>query len=150
MGKVKNFKFRFVILLFAFCALNFVGCARMKECAKGIAGISTEQLEKSRKGAIVKQFNLDYDTCYAKTKQALNKAGSYIYAQGKDMFAVYLSTTDTTPVGLFFKKIDAQNTQIEVSSQSAYAREVLSKKVFAILENKPMPQTEEGKENAEK
>jgi hypothetical protein len=49
------------------------------------------------------------------------------------MIAIYVSETDTTPVGLFFKEIDKSNTQVEVSSPSTYAKELISEKVFKLL-----------------
>jgi len=109
------------------------------EGAKGFAGISTKSLEEGRKGAILKQVNYDYNTCYYKTKEFLiTHTKAYIYAQGlkKHMLAIYVSEEDTTPVGIFFKEIDAANTQIEVSSPSTYAKEFIAGKVFSILEEK--------------
>jgi hypothetical protein len=61
--------------------------------------------------------------------------GAYIYVKDikKHMIAIYVSETDTTPVGLFFKEIDKSNTQVEVSSPSTYAKELISEKVFKLL-----------------
>jgi len=122
------------------------GCATIKEDTKKILGVSTKALEEGRKEAIKKQFNYDYNTCYNKVKAILKENGSYIYAQGikKHMLAVYVSEQDTTPVGVFFKEIDAANTQIEVSSPSTYAKELISTKVFSELEKTLHPQQKEG------
>ena len=137
-----------VILIFSFMLL-LSGCATIKEDAKKILGVSTKALEEGRKEAIKKQFNYDYNTCYNKIKAILKENGSYIYAQGlkKHMLAVYVSEQDTTPVGLFFKEIGTANTQIEVSSPSTYAKELISTKVFSELEKALNPQQKEGQPN---
>lgn len=134
--KNKNFEFCIVILIFAFCILNLMGCAALTEGVKGIAGISTKSLEEARKDAIVKDFNYDYFTCYTRTLDVLKKTGAYIYTQDikKHLIAIYVSEQDTTPVGLFFKEIDRANTQIEVSSPSIYAKELIATRVFSALE----------------
>ncbi|MFH0739362.1 MAG: hypothetical protein V2A59_05850 [Candidatus Omnitrophota bacterium] len=106
----------------------------IKETAKGIAGTSTKVLEDNRPKAISQQVNYGYETCYNKSQEILEKAGSYIYARNKEMIAVYLSENDTTPVGFFFKSIDGSNTEISVSSPSAYAKELLSKILFRGLD----------------
>jgi len=114
------------------------GCGTLKEAGKGFLGISTRSLEDARSSAITKRFNYDYSACYAKAEEILKRMKAYIYAQGvkRHMIAVYVSEWDTTPVGLFFKEIDANNTQIEVSSLSTYAKEFISGKVFAVLDKK--------------
>ncbi len=129
-------------MIFAFYIFNFIGCATVKETAKGIAGVSTKVLEDARKDAVIKKFNYDYNTCYNKVEGILTQIGAYIYAKDnkKQMIAIYVSEADTTPVGLFLKAIDANNTQIEVSSPSTYAKEFIAKSVFLALEKSLKPQ----------
>jgi hypothetical protein len=136
---------RLLTVAYVLC-LSLLGCATIKETAKGIAGVSTTVLEEGRKDAIIKTFNYDYNTCYNKVEGILKQIGAYIYAKDKkqEMLAVYVSETDTTPVGIFFKEIDAKNTQIEVSSPSTYAKEFISAKIFSALE--PEPKEEESYE----
>jgi len=112
------------------------GCATIKETGKGLLGISTRSLEKARVDAIIKTFHYDYFTCYTKTLDILKGMDAYIYMQNikKHMTAIYISEEDTTPVGLFFKEIDATNTQVEISSPSTYAKEFLAKNVFSVLD----------------
>jgi len=135
-------KFKIQITKISFCALSFAvlisGCASVRETAKGIAGISTKSLEEGRKNAVVKVFNYDYSTCYRLTLDALKKIGSYIYAQDikKHLIAIYVSSEDTTPVGIFFKEIDEKNTQIEVSSPSTYSKELISGKILDLIGHK--------------
>jgi hypothetical protein len=150
---------------FVICALSFVilmmGCATIKEAAKCVKGVSTKVLEDGRKDAIKMTLGCQYSECYSKVLEKLKQIGTYIYAEDrkKQMIAVYLhkaaepetatsetefTITDTTPVGIFFKEIDAKNTQIEVSSPSTYAKEFISAKIFSALE--PEPKEEESYE----
>jgi hypothetical protein len=125
---------------FVICALSFAiltnGCALITETAKGIAGVSTKVLEDNRKSAITRSFNYDYFSCYTQTLDILKRTYAYIYVQDirKHMIAVYVSEYDTTPVGLFFKEIDANHTQIEVSSPSTYAKEFIADNIASVLE----------------
>lgn len=132
-SKVKKY-----FLFLCFLLLTLIGCSTVKEIAKGVAGISTKALEDGRKNAIVKDFNYDQLTCYNKVEDLFVQIGPYIYAKDKKkkMLAIYLSQADTTPVGVFFTPIDGQNTKVEVSSPSTYAKEYMAKKVFAFLEGK--------------
>ncbi len=114
-------------LVLFLCVLILSGCASVKEVAKGIAGSSTKVLEDGRPAAVTGQVNYGYAECYDKSARVLKEAGAYIYAKKKDMIAIYVSESDTTPVGVFFKSIDGSNTQISVSSPSLYARELISK-----------------------
>ncbi len=158
--QITKYKFchlSFVIWIsFGICALCFVisalGCGTIKEVAKGFMGVSTRSLEKARKDAIIKTFNYDYFTCYNKTLDILRRMQAYIYIQSikKHMLAIYISEEDTTPVGLFFKEIDATNTQVEVSSLSTYAKEFISEKVFPILDKKITLEKLEAQINAKK
>ena len=137
---MRSLKQIYVILLLGYSFIGLAGCASLKEGAKCIAGTSTRDIERSRAGAIVKSFNYDYGSCYSKTEEILKSIGAYVYAKNKGMIAVYVSEEDTTPVGLFFKETDASSTQIEVSSPSTYAKELISAKVFSALEGEPNPE----------
>lgn len=118
------------------CLLSTVllGCATIKEAAKGFAGISTQVLEEKRKDALKESFALDYNNCYIKVKDILKEKDkeSYIYAEDvkKRMFGIYLSQTDTTPVGIFFTEQAEGQTLVEVSSPSIYAKEYIANRIF--------------------
>lgn len=127
------------ILLFVVCGLLFMvlaGCAALVEDAKGVAGRSTKILEEGRKDAITRTFNCDYNTCFEKAEKALKNMGTYIYSESKkkQLIAVFISETDTTPVGVFVKSIDANTTQLEVSSPSTYGKEIISEKLFIAVQ----------------
>ncbi len=130
------------VFVFYLCISFFIGCARVTEVAKGMAGVSTKELERARKFAIAKNFNYDYFTCYTKTLDILKQIRAYIYVQNikKHMIAIYVSQNDTTPVGVFFQEKGVSSTQIEVSSQSTYARERVANRLFTILEGLPDPE----------
>ncbi|MDD5505216.1 MAG: hypothetical protein PHR73_00435 [Candidatus Omnitrophica bacterium] len=131
-------------LIIVCCWLS--GCATVKEAARGFAGVSTRVLEEKRKDAIRESFALDYDNCYTKVKDILKEkvaikkieeessggGSAYIYAEdaAKKMLAIYLSETDTTPVGIFFIPGGEGITMVEVSSPSIYAKEHIANRLF--------------------
>ncbi|MFA5355856.1 MAG: hypothetical protein WC301_00400 [Candidatus Omnitrophota bacterium] len=128
----------FVIALLFFSAAALAGCSTIKEGAKGFMGISTRVLEEGRKDAVILAFDYDYAELYAKVKEILKRTRSYIYAQSKTkhMIAFYLSELDTTVVGVFFKETGAKSTQIEVSSPSTFAKELVADRITSVLEGK--------------
>ena len=129
-------KYIWLLVMGYWLLVNLSGCVAINEGVKGIRGVSTKSLEKARKDAIVKTFDYDYFTAYTKTSDILKQAGAHIYKQDikKHLIAIYVSQTDTTAVGVFFKEIDANNTQVEVSSPSTYAKELIAEKLFSALE----------------
>jgi len=148
----KKLNLSLTLLPFIFYLFSFYGCASIKEAARGFAGISTKALEESRKDAIRKTFNYNYSACYDKVKAALQETGSYIYAQSKNkrMIAVYVSESDTTPVGIFLKMTGRNKTQIEISSPSTYGKETVAKNVFSVLEGTYKPKAEKGQPDEKK
>lgn len=124
------------LLLICISLIFVTGCAGTKEEVRRILGISTEVLEEGRKEGISRTFNYDYFTCYSKVLDILKAGKSYIYkeAMEEQMIALYVSEEDTTPVGVFFKEIDKQNTQLEISSPSTYAKELIAERLFSKLE----------------
>lgn len=129
--EVRSSKFEILVVGSGLCLMLGIlsGCASLKEVARGVAGISTKVLEEGRKDAITGTVQLGYEACFAKTIESLEKQGAYIYSEDmqKQMIAFYVSDKDTTPVGVFLKEIDAQNTQWEVSSPSTYAKDLFAK-----------------------
>jgi hypothetical protein len=111
------------------------GCAAGTEVARGVLGVSTKILEDGRKDAVRKTVAHGADECFIKAEESLKKAGAYIYARNKltHMMAVYVSETDTTPVGIFMTAQDNQ-TLVEVSSPSSFAKDFIAEKLFVDLE----------------
>jgi len=127
-----------LVIGYSLFVIAAAGCATVIEGAKCVAGVSTKALEDGRKTAIKKTFNFDYITCDTKVREVLKKTGAYIYADKKaqKLIAIYMSESETTPVGIFFTEVDSLNTQIELSSPSTDAKEIESKKIFNFLEGK--------------
>lgn len=125
-------------VLVLFFIFSFLGCAALKEGAKGIVGTSTKALEGARQDAIKKSFDYELGVCYDTVKEILLRNLAYVYAQDKKkgMLAIYISESDTTAVGIFFTRVDGDTTEIEVSSLSTYAKEFISDMVFTALENR--------------
>ena len=132
---MKILRYGFFVLFIGYIIV-LGGCATIKETALGAAGISTKVLEDGRVNAIAKNFNFDYFTGYTKSLDALKEMGAYIYNQSlkEHMIAVYVSKSDTTPVGLFFKEVERNITRVEVSSPSSYAKEMIAEKLFSKLD----------------
>jgi hypothetical protein len=133
------FKSKIVIChLFVIWVLSFgiliSGCAVIKETTRGFLGNSTKILEEKRKDAAVLSVEKDYFTCYHKVLDILKERKSYIYTKRSDLIAFYVSEDDTTAVGIFFKEIDKQKTQIEISSPSTSAKEIIAKEIFSSFE----------------
>lgn|GEM_PF-642965 len=122
------------LILLALSIVVLAGCASFKETGRGILGISTKEIEAKRQTAVKKVFTCDYKTAYDKTLVALANMGSYVYTKKDDLIAIYVSEENTTVVGIFFKAIDPLNTQIEVSSPSTYAKELVAKKLFGRID----------------
>ena len=137
-----------LLVISSWLIVMLAGCATVTEGTKGFLGISTKELEKQRKNAIAKTFTYDYFTCFTKTSDILKSINAYIYKKDiKDkMIAIYVSSEDTTPVGIFFKEISASSTQIEVSSSSSPAKELIAKRVFLALEEPVKTQEKESQE----
>ena len=108
--------------IFFVLATVLSGCATVKEMGKGFIGVSTQVLDQKRKDALKKSFVLGYNDCYVKVKDILKLKNSltpkdslnledkesYIYTEDfkNKMIAIYFSSTDTTPVGIFFTEED--------------------------------------------
>jgi hypothetical protein len=145
-------KVRFMLMVTG-CLLSVVllGCATVREMGKGFVGVSTQVVKEKRKDALKKSFTLDYDRCYSKVKEILNQKDkeAYIYAQDNQekLIAIYLSPTDTTPVGIFFTQEPGGNTLIEISSPSIYAKEEIASRIFTGIDDLIKPKTQEKKIN---
>lgn len=138
-------------VVISFLLFNLIGCATIKEGGRSLAGISTKVLEEHRKEAIVKKFDFDYKTSYAKIKDFLAARGSYIYTEDtkKHLIAIYVSKEDTTPVGVFFKELGPTSTQVEISSASTFAKEFIAKRVSRAFEAGGALEDEKGQSDDE-
>ena len=124
-----------IVLLVICSTMALSGCASTKEMWREIAGTSTKALEEGKANAVTMSLNQDYFRSYNNCLQILKGMETFIYARDikKDMIALYLSEVDTTPVGIFFKRIDERTTQIQVTSPSTFAKEFIAEKLFSAL-----------------
>jgi hypothetical protein len=127
---LKFFMFGAVLIFSAGCGPG------MKESLRGVAGISTKVLEDNLATADSKEFDLDYTAVYSKTQKIIQEIGAYVYTvnKSKNLIAIYVSSEDTTPVGIFFKEISSVRTRVSVSSPSKFAKELIAGKIFSGLE----------------
>lgn len=120
-----------ILVCSVFCA-QLLGCANIKEGTRGFLGVSTKELINKRAQAKKITFNYSYKECYDRALKAIVDMNAYVYAKDdkENLIAIYVNEADTTAVGIFFKEIDANSTQVEVSSSSTYAKELIAEKLF--------------------
>ena len=107
-------------------------CATPAEFFKGFFAVSTRELEKLKKDALVKVFDYDYKTCYDKTLAIVKKMpDTAIYVQNKGLIAVYCVCLNNTPVGIFFEEVDPAHTRVLLSSASSRAKDWVASNVFS-------------------
>ena len=106
--------------------------AVMAEAFKGFFAVSTRELEELKKDALVKVFEYDYKTCYDKTLAIVKKMpDTNIYAESKDLIAIYCTCLNSTPVGIFFESVDPTHTRVLLSSASSRAKDWVASNVFS-------------------
>ncbi len=123
-----------VVAVISLCVAS-AGCAGLKEAVHGIAGTSTKVLEEGRSQAIAATIPEGSSSCFTRSEALLKEMGAYIYrADSRSaMIAVYVSETDTTPVGVFFTPLGNDRTEVQVTSPSSTAKQSISQKLFAGL-----------------
>ncbi|MCM8760714.1 MAG: hypothetical protein NC938_06080 [Candidatus Omnitrophica bacterium] len=121
-------------LLIVFITLSasiLAGCATIGEGVGNVVGLSISDIEGSRSTALTKVFDDNYDTCYEKVESLLRKMPEVsIYGQDEELIVLFWKNINTTPVGVYFKKIDASRTEVAVASPSTTAREWIAKNIF--------------------
>ncbi len=98
------------------CAVFFVflaGCSTsgIREAFRGFKGTSTGVLKDTRRSAVSREFDCSLEECLPKLAEALEELGNYVYAREEGLTAVYVSETDTTPVGIFAAGISSGSHQ---------------------------------------
>jgi hypothetical protein len=138
-----------IISIVFIAAFLTAGCAHIVETSKVLWGSSTRALEESRSEAVKKTFLCEMNACTDAILE-LTKVDSKAVPPKTAAFKVFLTKkeiplivivgvsggTDTTEVGLFFTKIDANTTRIEVVSLSESARINASNMIFTELAKK--------------
>lgn len=124
---------RIAVIMLAAAAV--AGCAGIREGVKGLAGISTRQVEDTLGTASRESFDAEWRWLYAHSETVLREGGSYVYSKdpAKKLIAIYVSEIDTTPVGIFFEEQPSGGTLVAVSSPSVSARERVAQGLFSGL-----------------
>ena len=128
-------KNRLMIGLLCFLLFGAAGCAGIKQTTRAFLGTSTKELRQAREQAIVRVVNHDYQGCYKRVEAGLLGLGSHIYSKEEDLIAVYISSEDTTPAGVFFRQVEDKKTELGITSPSKDTKEYLAEKIFALLED---------------
>jgi hypothetical protein len=131
---------------FLVLSITLSGCAMLTEGFKGVAGVSTKILEDERPQAISQVVAVEQQAAFDKTLEILKEKGAYVYSRNraKGLIAVYLSETETTPVGIFFTPLPDGKTKLEVSSPSSFGKESIAKKLFSEFNNPAGTEKEAG------
>jgi hypothetical protein len=116
--------------------LALAGCAGFGETIRGIEGNSTRVLYETRPQAAAKEFRCNPEDCRQKAGEILAEMKTYVYRREPGLIAVFVSETDTTPVGIFITPGEEESSRIEVSSPSSPARDAVSQKLFSALESR--------------
>lgn len=126
---------KFVVLLSALVLIAASPAAwslTAGEKIKSFVGVSTKDTDEARPSSVSKILDYEYAACYAKVEAILRKMPrTSVYARTYEKIAVYYVDPNTTPVGIYFTKIDPNRTKVEISSQSVSARDWVAKNVFA-------------------
>ena len=112
-------------------ALLLSGCATTRDLGAGIAGLSTAPIEDSWGTALTRVVEEDYKACYARIEELLKKMPVKVYAKRKEMIALFETSVNTTPVGIYLTPIDDTHTQIAIASPSTTAKEWIAACVFS-------------------
>ena len=131
-------KYSFMLVLSASLLLMFsaAGCAGFRTDITALAGTNIHDLEKAKAYGIKKTVNLGFDTAFMKIKDISNGNGLTVYqSDSKSGYLVVMGLNrqnDTTRVGIFLDPVDAEHTEITLSSLSTTA---LNKAGSIILDN---------------
>ena len=124
------------------------GCSPV-ETAKVIWGSSTRALEEARADALREEFPLNYDDCFREVLQIaeLQKWEIFIKEKRRGLIVVMgvKGAVNTTEVGIFFDRIGATRTKVEISSLSSSAKHIVSDIIFEELRKSGSPTEGEGK-----
>lgn len=127
----------FFLLVCAVGIVGLTGCSTVSEGMRGFLGVSTKALQERRPEAMTLVSSLEAGACFVAAHRILKENGAYVYHidSKKNLIAVYVSKSDTTPVGIFVTPHTA-GSLVEVSSRSSYAKELIAGKLFPELEGK--------------
>jgi hypothetical protein len=112
--------------------LSFSGCAIFASDVNGLW-----QIEKAH----IKIFDKDISSCYALTTEALAQWNAVAYQKEKNNYivamefdSIFVGTTDTTEVGIFFTQIAPQKTEVKITSLNYSLSEFVGRHLFDYIE----------------
>lgn len=129
--------------LFVVLALVFLAGCSSAQMRKEFMSMSPSDVTGAR-NKYTKVLNMSAADCLDKTRAILKGMGTTIVKYDKnnyfiaaDQFEVFFqSCINTTEVGIVFKELEANKTQVEVASDSPNLAESVALELFTKLENK--------------
>ena len=133
IGRIDLFKVSLLVLVIAFS-----GCTRY------ILGTYVRQPKEGEEGNYGRVFVCSYPECYQMSQEVLKDMGVLIfYKNEKEHYIsamyfdrIYNKCIDTTEVGIFFKEIDENATQINVACGNYGLAEFAADRIFSGLDEK--------------
>lgn len=99
------------------------GCCSLKNLPDYIAGTYVNQPEEGTPGRYIKAVDLPYPASFERAEKALEEMGASIRYKNKKKHTIlawyfdkmYDKCIDTTKVGVYFKELSPEKTQIDVA-----------------------------------
>lgn len=126
-----------IFLILVFMVMTVSSCSFLsvpQEVMKTLWGSSTRALEEARTSAVVKTYDTAYGECFHYAMK-VSDANQWVIFKKDEIkgFMILLNIpgcVDTTEVGVFFVRLSARKTRIEVSSLSTNAKRKAAKVLF--------------------
>jgi len=134
----------YVIGIILIGASSLSGCCSIKNIPDYIAGTYVKQPEEGTPGRYIETFDYSYPICFEKALGTLKELGvavRYKSVKKRTILAwyfdgIYDRTIDTTKVGIYFKKITPEKTQVDVACGNYGLAKFASEKIFQGLQKK--------------
>lgn len=118
------------------------GCCSVKNLPDYIAGTYVNQPEAGTGGRYIKTFDYPYHTCFERSEAILEGMGASIRYKSKRKHKIlawyfdkiYDTCIDTTKVGVYFKELSPQKTQVDVACGNYGLAKFVSDELFKELE----------------
>ena len=132
----------YIIGIILIGASSLSGCCSIKNLPDYIAGTYVKQPEEGTPGRYIETFDYPYPICFEKVIDTLKELGvpvRYKSMRKRMILAWYFNkiygrTIDTTKVGIYFKKITSEKTQVDVACGNYGLAKFASEKIFQELQ----------------
>jgi uncharacterized protein YceK len=123
------------------CIIFLSGCSSLRNLPDYIAGTYVRQPEEGTAGRYIKIIDLPYSACFDKAEGALKEMGASIRYKNRKKHTIlawyfdkiYDNCIDTTKVGVYFKEISPEKTQVDVACGNYGLAEFAATKLFEKL-----------------